>query len=864
MLAKGALLTCCWNLAISTALANMCAPSLFAQQNDTRNLRTALRESGASSADSGKASNENSANALQPEKAASSTSLGGLTRNFVRDQQAIWTSPSQVRFPDTVWLAPLSGVAAGLFVTDRQVSGHLNKNLGTQQHYRHVATAGAGALVGIGGGLALWGMATRNEHQKETGFLAGEAAIDGLVMAEALKYTFQRQRPYQGNGAGHFFDGGASFPSEHAAAAWSIAAIIAHEYPGALPGLFSYGLASAVSLSRIRSRDHFPSDVLVGSAMGYLISQYVYRKHHDPELGGTEWRSIGEMVREKESSPGYMGSPYVPLDSWIYPALDRLAGMGLIDTGFAGLRPWTRLDIQRMLSEAGDKLGGDGGENAAASQILETLQREFRADTEQLAGELGGAFRMESVYSRTEYISGQPLNDGYHFAQTQINDFGRPFGQGWNTINGFSAYTSAGPWVAYVRGEWQTAGGLPALPLAAREAVQNADFLPPQLLPPGTPQLPVSQFHLLDTYIGLNLSNWMFSFGKQSLTWGAGEGGSLTLSNNAEPINMFRLNRVVPLELPSILHWLGPMRLEAFLGQLSGYELMLTPTGYVGQFGAGLPKQPFIHGENISFKPTRNFEFGFYRTTIFGGPGYPFTLKSLTRSLFNTSNAIAGEPDKPGDRTSGLDFSYRLPRLRDWVSFYADGYTDDQFSPIAYADRSAWHAGLYFSHFPKLSKLDLRVEGVYTDIPGARGRVSIGPGSFYYNGTWRSGYTNNGYLIGSWIGRGGQGAQAWTNYWFNARSRLQFNFRHQKVSQQFIPNGGTLTDFGARGDYWLRGAVGLSAWVQYEHWLFPVIQPNAARDVTTAVQVSFQPLKVFRHSRIGSEEDALSEVGSRP
>jgi hypothetical protein len=131
------------------------------------------------------------------------------------------------------------------------------------------------------------------------------------------------------------------------------------------------------------------------------------------------------------------------------------------------------------------------------------------------------------------------------------------------------------------------------------------------------------------------------------------------------------------------------------------------------------------------------------------------------------------------------------------------------------------------------------------------------PGSFYFNGTWRSGYTNEGNIMGSWVGRGGQGAQAWSNYWFGARNRLQFNFRHQKVSQEFIPGGGTLTDVGARTDYWVRSNLSLSASVQYERWLFPVIQPNASRNVTATVQILFEPQKLFKHS-------AASAPGDRP
>jgi len=139
--------------------------------------------------------------------------------------------------------------------------------------------------------------------------------------------------------------------------------------------------------------------------------------------------------------------------------------------------------------------------------------------------------------------------------------------------------------------------------------------------------------------------------------------------------------------------------------------------------------------------------------------------------------------------------------------------------------------------------MDFRVEGVYTDVP-AGGK--IGHGFFYYNSRYLGGYTNDGDLIGSWIGRDGQGAQAWTNYWFNARDRIQVKFRHQKVSQQFAPGGGSLTDIGVNGDYWLRPDIGLTLSVDYDRWLFPVIQPNPEKNVSVSIQIQFAPQKVLR------------------
>src|SRR5712692_6080812 len=311
--------------------------------------------------------------------------LQGLGKRFLEDQEQIWTSPAKIRFSDTQWLVPVSGLTAGLFVTDRDFSKHLSQNPTTISHYKTLSNAGVGALIGGAGGMWLLGHVRHNEHWSETGFLAGEAAINSLVAVETLKHSLGRQRPFQGNGSGPFFHGGTSFPSEHSAAAWSIAGVVAHEYPGPLMKIMAYGLASLVDYSRIRGRQHFPSDVFVGSIMGNLIAQNVYSRHHDPGLGGGEWKSLGAFVKGVEaSSPANHGSPYVPLDSWIYPALDRLAAMGLIDSGFAGMKPWTRNECVRIVNEAGERIGDGGVASSEAAKIYGALTREFSQDIELL------------------------------------------------------------------------------------------------------------------------------------------------------------------------------------------------------------------------------------------------------------------------------------------------------------------------------------------------------------------------------------------------------------------------------------------------------------------------------------------------
>ena len=64
--------------------------------------------------------------------------------------------------------------------------------------------------------------------------------------------------------------------------AWSSAAVIASEYNGPMTKITAYTLATGLSLTRVLGQQHFPSDVLVGSAVGWLIGRYVYRKHNRP------------------------------------------------------------------------------------------------------------------------------------------------------------------------------------------------------------------------------------------------------------------------------------------------------------------------------------------------------------------------------------------------------------------------------------------------------------------------------------------------------------------------------------------------------------------------------------------------------
>jgi hypothetical protein len=769
--------------------------------------------------------------------------FNALGKRFLVDQGQIWTSPAKIRFSDTQWLVPLSGITAGLFVTDSDFSSHLSHNPATISHYKTLSNAGVGALIGGAGGMWLLGHVSHNEHWSETGFLAGEAALNSLVVVEGFKYSLGRERPFQGNGSGNFFQGGTSFPSEHAAAAWSVAGVIAHEYPGFLTKLAVYGLAATVSFSRVRGQQHFPSDVLVGTVIGNLIAQNIYSRHHDPELGGEAWRSISEMVgREWNVSPSSSGTTFVPNGSWVYPALDRLAALGYIKTQFLGMRPWTRLECAGLVQSADDVIGDSGADLARPGSMIQELESEFASEFDVLGGGSNRRMRLESVYTRMMGITGKPLADSYHFGQTIINDYGRPFEEGFNNSTGFSGYATAGRYSVYVRGEYQRAPSAPAYSLPVRQAIAVADANP---LLPAQPVAGVDQYRLLDTYVGVNLEGWQMTFGKQSLWWGPGEGGALLFSNNAEPIYMFRASRVTPFTLPWVFHWLGPMKWDVFFGKLSGNQF---------------PPRPVIHGEKISFKPTENLELGFSRTVELGGVGRPLTLGAIWHSYVSVTSSASETPaTDPGKRTGGFEFSYRVPLMRNWLTVFGDSLADDDPSPLAAPRRAGINLGLYMPRLPGLPKLDLRVEAVNTDASTPR---SNGGKYIYWDSFYHDLYTNKKNIIGSWIGREGVGYQAWSTYWFSPHNSLQFGYRHAMVASDFIPGGESVNDGSMKLSWWIRRDLSVSTFVQYEKWKAPLLAPSPQSNWTSSIEISLQPQGLFRRYSAGTVDGARSPSGN--
>ncbi len=213
-----------------------------------------------------------------------------LPGNVLHDQEAIWTSPVHIRSHDLKWLIPLGLATSSAIATDHRA---LHDFISLDPSFNNPNTTVSNVLTGgfIATPVALYGVGhfTSNEHARETGLLGAESLIDGVVVEQGMKLIFWRERPSVDSGRGRFFQSSAgtdsSFPSSHTVLAWATASTIATEYPNAWTQILVYSGATGVSLTRLMGQQHFPSDVLVGSAAGWLIGRYVvhhHRRWHKP------------------------------------------------------------------------------------------------------------------------------------------------------------------------------------------------------------------------------------------------------------------------------------------------------------------------------------------------------------------------------------------------------------------------------------------------------------------------------------------------------------------------------------------------------------------------------------------------------
>lgn len=219
-------------------------------------------------------------------------SLVVCLKHVAEDEKGIVLSPVKAPAEELLWLVPF-GAATGVAVHfDTEAIQDLGVHTSREDHFNklsdYAGLYGPFAAAGVG---YFEGSRRHDDYLKETAVLSAEAMADATILDEGLKYALDREYPMADNTRGGLWPHGPkgwpnnpSMPSEHAMNVWAFAHVVAGQYDGIATKALVYGVASTVSVSRVLARQHFPSDVVVGSTLGWLVGGYVLN-HRSKEHG---------------------------------------------------------------------------------------------------------------------------------------------------------------------------------------------------------------------------------------------------------------------------------------------------------------------------------------------------------------------------------------------------------------------------------------------------------------------------------------------------------------------------------------------------------------------------------------------------
>ncbi len=128
-------------------------------------------------------------------------------KNFAVDQKDIWTAPFKARIQDLNWLAPFAGLTAGLINADAELSSRISTTGTLARNSGKIANGGLALMLAGTGSFYLLGRWNGNDHQRETGILAGEAVLNSFVFDEILKASTPARASYGRHRAGPFLAG---------------------------------------------------------------------------------------------------------------------------------------------------------------------------------------------------------------------------------------------------------------------------------------------------------------------------------------------------------------------------------------------------------------------------------------------------------------------------------------------------------------------------------------------------------------------------------------------------------------------------------------------------------------------------------
>jgi membrane-associated phospholipid phosphatase len=219
-----------------------------------------------------------------------------LPGRVLGDQKLVWLFP--LRVAQGQHLLPtiaVVGITGGLIAADPPIMVHLRNTTAFHEFDEIFSGTNTGVATAlIPATFYLYGLARKSSYSQQTALLAGEAYLDSAIPEVVMKIVSRRYRPSALPPTSDYtdtffkahvsvFGKGSSFPSGHAAGIFSVATVVAERYRQHrwVPWVM-YGLAGAISFSRVPTFAHFPSDVFLGAALGYTITRFDVLRDRTP------------------------------------------------------------------------------------------------------------------------------------------------------------------------------------------------------------------------------------------------------------------------------------------------------------------------------------------------------------------------------------------------------------------------------------------------------------------------------------------------------------------------------------------------------------------------------------------------------
>jgi len=208
---------------------------------------------------------------------------GAYFKKFGADFKNVLLSPGHWDKNDILTFAVFLGTSGLLYALDQDLYDKVQqgKNSGTVDASKVISKFGKGGyLTGFMAALYVSGEAFDSAGLRKTALLSMESFLTTSAVVLTMKAVFGRARPYTGKPSNIFRPFSVStrytsLPSGDAAGAFAVAATIADRSDVFIVDALAYGLAGLIAFFRVHDQQHWPSDVFIGSALGYFIGKKV-------------------------------------------------------------------------------------------------------------------------------------------------------------------------------------------------------------------------------------------------------------------------------------------------------------------------------------------------------------------------------------------------------------------------------------------------------------------------------------------------------------------------------------------------------------------------------------------------------------